>query len=115
MTISLLTGLVLFCFVSSITPGPNNLMLMATGANFGARRAAPHASGIVLGFTFMIIAIGLGVAQLFETYPVAHQLLGGISVIYLILASGGLSMGEPQGLDHGPGGGHGLCAATCDP
>jgi len=84
MTYSLLTGLVLFCFVSSITPGPNNLMLMATGANFGAQRAAPHASGIVLGFTFMIVAIGLGVAQLFQSYPLAHQLLGGISVIYLI-------------------------------
>lgn len=84
MTYSLLTGLVLFCFVSSITPGPNNLMLMATGANFGAQRAAPHASGIVLGFTFMIAAIGLGVAQLFQSYPLAHQLLGGISVIYLI-------------------------------
>ncbi|MDG1294460.1 MAG: LysE family translocator, partial [Planktomarina sp.] len=84
MTYSLLTGLMLFCFVSSITPGPNNLMLMATGANFGAQRAAPHASGIVLGFTFMIVAIGLGVAQLFQNYPLAHQLLGGISVIYLI-------------------------------
>lgn len=84
MTYSLLTGLVLFCFVSSITPGPNNLMLMATGANFGARRAAPHASGIVLGFTFMIVAIGLGVAQLFQIYPLAHQLLGVVSVTYLI-------------------------------
>lgn len=84
MTYSLLTGLVLFCFVSSITPGPNNLMLMATGANFGARRAAPHASGIVLGFTFMIVAIGLGVAQLFQIYPLAHQLLGVVSVIYLL-------------------------------
>jgi threonine/homoserine/homoserine lactone efflux protein len=84
MTYSLLTGLLLFCFVSSITPGPNNLMLMATGANFGARRAAPHASGIVLGFTFMIVAIGLGVAQLFQIYPLAHQLLGVVSVIYLI-------------------------------
>ena len=84
MKYSLLTGLLLFCFVSSITPGPNNLMLMATGANFGARRAAPHASGIVLGFTFMIVAIGLGVAQLFQIYPLAHQLLGVVSVIYLI-------------------------------
>ena len=59
-------------------------MLMATGANFGARRAAPHASGIVLGFTFMIVAIGLGVAQLFQIYPLAHQLLGVFSVIYLL-------------------------------
>ena len=115
-------------------------MLMATGANFGARSALPHASGIVLGFTFMIIAIGLGVAQLFQSYPLAHQLLGGISVIYLvylayktatastsldspephgqahyILASRGVSMGEPQSLDHGPGRGDGLCPAACDP
>ena len=84
MTYALLSGLVLFCFVSSIPPGLNNLMLMATGANFGARSALPHASGIVLGFTFMIIASGLGVAQLFQSYPLAHQLLGGISVIYLV-------------------------------
>ncbi|MGB3982106.1 LysE family translocator [Planktomarina temperata] len=104
MTYSLLSGLVLFCFVSSITPGPNNLMLMATGANFGARSALPHASGIVLGFTFMIIAIGLGVAQLFKSYPLAHQLLGGISVIYLVYlayktatASTSLDSPEPTG------------------
>jgi threonine/homoserine/homoserine lactone efflux protein len=104
MTYSLLSGLVLFCFVSSITPGPNNLMLMATGANFGARSALPHASGIVLGFTFMIIAIGLGVAQLFKSYSLAHQLLGGISVIYLVYlayktatASTSLDSPEPTG------------------
>ena len=104
MTYSLLSGLVLFCFVSSITPGPNNLMLMATGANFGARSALPHASGIVLGFTFMIIAIGLGVAQLFQSYPLAHQLLGGISAIYLVYfayktatASTSLDSPEPTG------------------
>ena len=83
MTYSLLSGLVIFCFVSSITPGPNNLMLMATGANFGARRAAPHASGIVLGFTFMIIAIGLGVAVWISSrcawgnaLPQANQTMG---------------------------------------
>ena len=79
-------------------------MLMATGANFGARSALPHASGIVLGFTFMIIAIGLGVAQLFQSYPLAHQLLGGISVIYLVYlayktatASTSLDSPEPTG------------------
>ncbi len=79
-------------------------MLMATGANFGARSALPHASGIVLGFTFMIIAIGLGVAQLFQSYPLAHQLLGGISVIYLVYlayktatASTRLDSPEPTG------------------
>ena len=53
MTSTLLSGFMLFCLVSSITPGPNNLMLMAAGANFGARRALPHAVGIVLGFTFI--------------------------------------------------------------
>ncbi|MDT2076626.1 MAG: LysE family translocator, partial [Planktomarina sp.] len=66
MTYSLISGLMLFCLVSSITPGPNNLMLMAAGANFGIRRTLPHAAGVVMGFTFMIIVIGLGAAQFFQ-------------------------------------------------
>ena len=74
----------LFCLVSSITPGPNNIMLMAAGANFGVRRALPHAAGVVLGFTFMIIVIGLGAAQFFQKFPLAHAYLTVASVTYLL-------------------------------
>lgn len=84
MTYDLLLALVLFAFVSSITPGPNNLMLMASGANFGFRRTIPHMLGVALGFTFMIVLVGVGLMQIFERYPIMHQILKAVSVIYLL-------------------------------
>ena len=60
MTYDILMALIAFAFVTSITPGPNNLMLMASGANFGFRRSIPHMLGIGLGFTFMVLLVGAG-------------------------------------------------------
>ena len=54
----LLIALTAFALVSSITPGPNVLMLVASSANFGIRRTLPHAIGIPLGFCGMIIVLG---------------------------------------------------------
>ena len=71
-------------------------MLMAAGANFGARRALPHAAGIVLGFTFMIIIIGLGAAQLFQTYPLAHTVLTVASVTYLLYLAYKIATAAPK-------------------
>lgn len=84
MTLELLTGLALFSFVSSITPGPNNLMLMASGANFGFRRTLPHMLGVGLGFTGMVTLVGLGLVGLFEAYPLSYDVLKVVSVIYLM-------------------------------
>lgn len=84
MTIELLTALFAFAFVSSITPGPNNLMLMASGANFGFNRTLPHMLGVGIGFTLMIVLVGLGLMQLFDRYPTSYQVLKVISVVYLI-------------------------------
>lgn len=84
MTYDLLLALVLFAFVSSITPGPNNLMLMASGANFGFRKTIPHMSGVSIGFSVMIILVGAGLVQVFEIYPVLHLVLKVVSVIYLL-------------------------------
>ncbi len=64
MPTDLLAALALFAFVSSITPGPNNLMLMASGANFGFRRTIPHMTGVGLGFVFMILVLGMGLARI---------------------------------------------------
>ncbi|MEP5761170.1 MAG: LysE family translocator [Litoreibacter sp.] len=83
MTYELFTGLALFAVVSSITPGPNNLMLMASGANFGFRRSIWHMLGIGIGFTVMIILVGLGLIQIFEAYPVSHTILKIGSALYL--------------------------------
>ncbi len=83
MTYDLLLGLIGFAFVSSITPGPNNLMLMASGANFGFRRTIPHMLGIGLGFTFMVFLVGIGLGQVFDSVPVLHMILKIVSVVYM--------------------------------
>ena len=84
MNVDALIGLATFAFVSSITPGPNNLMLMASGANYGVLRTVPHLLGVVLGFVFMIIVVGFGLAQVFDRWPLSHVLLQILSVLYLL-------------------------------
>ena len=84
MTTETLSALVAFAFVTSITPGPNNLMLMASGANFGFRRTIPHMLGISLGHALMIVLVGLGLMQLFEAFPWIETALLAVSVAYLL-------------------------------
>jgi threonine/homoserine/homoserine lactone efflux protein len=78
--------LVTFAVATAITPGPNNIMLTASGANFGFRRTLPHMLGVAIGFTIMVLAIGLGLSAIFERFPLIHQILrygGGAYLLYL--------------------------------
>ncbi|HMQ94635.1 MAG TPA: LysE family translocator [Amaricoccus sp.] len=84
MTHDLLLALTGFAFVSSVTPGPNNLMLMASGANFGFGRTIPHMLGVGLGFTFMVFIVGIGLMQVFEMVPGSQAALRVVSVLYLL-------------------------------
>jgi threonine/homoserine/homoserine lactone efflux protein len=84
MTLDLFTALATFAFVTVITPGPNNLMLMASGTNFGFWRTIPHMLGIGLGFPLMVACVGLGVMQVFDIWPASHTLLKLASVAYLL-------------------------------
>ena len=84
MTYDLLAALALFAFVSSITPGPNNLMLMASGANFGFRRSIPHMLGIGVGFVVMVILVGAGLARVLDAWPHSHTVLRAVSIVYLV-------------------------------
>jgi threonine/homoserine/homoserine lactone efflux protein len=84
MTVNLLIGLISFGFVMSITPGPNNLMLLASGANFGFRRTLPHIVGISLGLALMVLLVGLGLAGLFLAYPPARTALKLGSIGYML-------------------------------
>lgn len=84
MTLELLSALIAFAFVTVITPGPNNLMLMASGANFGFRRSVPHMLGIGLGFPSMVVLVGIGVMQLFDMWEPSYMILKGLSVAYLL-------------------------------
>ncbi len=84
MTLQLLSAFLLYALVSSITPGPNNLMLMASGANFGFRRTIPHMLGVSIGFMLMLIIVGAGLMQLFDRWPLSYTVLKVLSVGYLL-------------------------------
>ena len=84
MMLETLPALALFALVTSVTPGPNNLMLMASGANFGFRRTVPHMLGVGLGFMAMTFMVGVGLTGLFQSYPVAVRALEVVSVAYML-------------------------------
>lgn len=84
MTIEILSALILFAFASSITPGPNNIMLMASGVNFGLRRTLPHMLGVSLGHGAMTLILGLGLVQIFDLVPWLRTALTVVSVAYLL-------------------------------
>jgi threonine/homoserine/homoserine lactone efflux protein len=84
MTYEILIALIGFALASSITPGPNNLMLMASGANYGLRRTLPHMLGISLGHAFMVAMVGIVLLQVFEAYPVLNIALKVLSATYMI-------------------------------
>lgn len=84
MTPELLLAFVLFAFVTSVTPGPNNMMLLASGVNFGLRRSVPHMLGVSLGFMLLVLAVGLGLGQLFQRWPLLHTLLAWGGATYLL-------------------------------
>ncbi len=84
MTLDLLLSLALFAFVASITPGPNNLMLMSSGMTFGLPRTIPHLLGVGIGFVVMVFAVGLGLDRLFVAFPVLHTVLKVVSLAWLL-------------------------------
>ncbi|CUJ31994.1 Cysteine/O-acetylserine efflux protein [Achromobacter xylosoxidans] len=102
-SLSLLGPLALFALVSSITPGPNNVMLAASGLNFGFRRSMPHLFGVNLGFTLMIFLVGIGLGSVFQQAPVLYTVLKYVGAAYLlylawkIANSGGVEEGEARG------------------
>ena len=99
----LLLALMSFAFVSSITPGPNNLMLLASGVNFGLMRTLPHMFGIGIGFTLMIVLIGVGLGEVFKQVPALYTIMkyaGALYMLYLawkLANAGPVKDGEAKG------------------
>lgn len=77
-------AIAMFCIVTSLSPGPNNLMLMSSGLNHGIRKTLPHFFGIYVGFPVLFAAIGLGLGSVFLKYPVFHQILKVAGSSYLL-------------------------------
>lgn len=80
----LLLALTGFAIATLFSPGPNNMMLMASGANYGIRRTVPHMLGVALGFPILAAAVGLGLGALFEAWPPVRVALEAISVAFLL-------------------------------
>jgi len=103
MPLEIFLALAGFSFVSSITPGPNNLMLLASGVNYGFRQTMPHMLGIAGGFAILLGCIGFGLGQLLERFPTAFMVIkfaGGSYLIYLayrIATSGPIKKGKDKG------------------
>ncbi len=84
MSLETFLALVLFAFTTSITPGPNNMMLFASGVNFGFTRTIPHMLGIGIGFLSLLIAVGLGLGALLHSVPVVYTTLKFAGGAYLL-------------------------------
>jgi len=86
MSQNALAALCLYAFVTSITPGPSNLMLLASGANFGLVRTLPQVLGITVGFTALLLAVGLGLGAALTAWPALHaglKVAGAAWLLYL--------------------------------
>jgi threonine/homoserine/homoserine lactone efflux protein len=103
-----LSALVLFCVVAGVTPGPNNMMLMASGVNFGVRRTLPHLAGVVAGFALMVALVGFGLDAVFRVAPWLLPVMRWAGAAYLVwlawrvavsgAAKEGAAGGHPIGL-----------------
>lgn len=95
MSQSLFYAFLIFMVVMYFTPGPNNIMLLSSGLTYGFRRTIPHIVGIVLGFAFMVAAVGLGLGSVFLAYPILHTILKYAGAAYLIYLAAAIAMSGP--------------------
>ncbi len=101
MALDTFLALLLFAFTTSITPGPNNMMLFASGVNFGFRRTIPHMLGIGVGFLSLLLGVGLGLGAVLHTVPILYTVLkfaGGAYLVWIAWKIGtSRSLAESQG------------------
>jgi threonine/homoserine/homoserine lactone efflux protein len=93
-------SMAVFAFVTSVTPGPNNMMLLASGVNFGVRATLPHTLGISCGHFIMLMAVGLGLGELFIRVPAIYPVMQMLGMAYMLyLAWGIVKSGAPAAQD----------------
>jgi threonine/homoserine/homoserine lactone efflux protein len=77
-------ALCVYALATSITPGPNNVILAASGANFGLRRTVPNMAGVSIGFASLLAVVGLGAGAVLAAAPALQQVLTAAAVLYLL-------------------------------
>ncbi|MFT6917326.1 MAG: threonine/homoserine/homoserine lactone efflux protein [Motiliproteus sp.] len=89
--------LLLFALASTGTPGPNNLMILSSGLNFGVQRSIPHWLGISAGVALMMFLIGLGLERVFTQWPLAYTLMKIIGAAYLLYLAAKIALTRVSG------------------
>jgi threonine/homoserine/homoserine lactone efflux protein len=103
MSQSLLYAFLAFMAVMYFTPGPNNIMLLSSGLTYGFRRTIPHIAGVVIGFAFMIAAVGLGLGTVFLAYPILQTILKYAGAAYLLYLAAVIAFSGPAKPGEGDG------------
>lgn len=97
MSYETFAALIVYSFVSSITPGPNNFMLLASGVNYGFTRTIPHMLGIGVGFASLLLGVGLGLGALLTAFPAMHLVLKVVGGGYLLYLAWRIAMSRTMG------------------
>ena len=97
MSIQIFLSLMLFAITTSITPGPNNMMLLSSGVNFGFRRTIPHMIGIEVGFASLLVATGFGLGALLQALPLVYTVLKIAGGLYLLWIAWSIGMSRSLG------------------
>lgn len=87
MDITLTLAYAIFIFTAAITPGPNNILLMSSGAVFGFKPTIPHVLGVALGFNFLLFFVVLGFGKIFQTYPHIFTITKYLGIAWLLWMS----------------------------
>jgi len=89
----------IFAISSTVTPGPNNIMIMTSGLNYGVKNSIPHLLGICFGFPVMVIVIGFGFGVIFERYPLFNEVIKIFGVVYLLYLAWLIASSSPVSLE----------------
>jgi threonine/homoserine/homoserine lactone efflux protein len=106
MSPAILSAAAMFGFVTSITPGPNNMMLLASGLNFGVRRTLPHMFGISIGYVVLMLAAGLGLGEALRDVPGAFLVLKLVGGAYMLWLAWHIARAVPPSEEAAQGEGH---------
>lgn len=91
MDSNLLFSAAIFGFVTSVTPGPNNTYLLASGMNYGLKRSLPYLAGLLIGLTGIFLAVIFGVGVVFTAFPVIYQVLKWVGFAYICWMAWGVA------------------------
>ena len=83
-TFTFVLSIVSFTLATVLTPGPNNIMMLSSGLNFGYKKTLPHMMGVAFGFAFMVVCVGMGINIIFDTFPFVYDIMKVVGFIYIL-------------------------------